>query len=914
MKKGKRLLILLLAVLTMVVAYSVTSFAASASDSYSEEGLGYAKLTADDAVYDGSAHLAELDENISGTTPSADDQSTQKKYGVVSDIKYYEVTDGSVTPCENPKDAGNYRAKVTITIHTIEGSTTTEREEELSVDYEIKKYVIKEYQWIDKNLVYNGEAQFPDVKANGADNKSQISLKPVSAKTSDECIDAGWHTAQATLSDDDAKNYILDVTSTHEYQIQPKSVEVVWMIPHYDEYGTPGEYVAVSDDDDLYLVYNGKTQRPKAEIGGDTIERDEGKVSLKVTGGGLDANTYDEDSYYTATAKLDGSRKGNYVLADAEKQFQILARPVELLWGYTPGEGAKKYANYVDPTDVEHDYDYIATYNGVKQSPFVEIVNPGVNAKGVADDITAKPELTNTPKNLYGDEIAEDRIYTDATDEDGYALLPGVLSDTTNYTYYKLDVSEVGEGGSPSSSDELVDDYEAVYNIDPYEVKELVWNANSLTKVYNASYQEPDVRLSDDDLQGPDTADQCVVMPVPADFDEAPINVGSYSFTVSSWLTFDTNVDVDRSMNYVLDEETKNLSATMKIVPAKMTVTANDNAIVYGNDPSDNGVKYAGLLNGKPDSNQQKRYEYLKASLLEIVKRMKDNYVINEGEYEQEVAGINKYFELPYNTDNVNGVPADGVFLNGEVDAKAADAIGIKFDYSKNGKPGTYSIIPYLKNGYRARNYNVNFVNGKLTVHDKVSTLVAKGTKKGSKGIKVSWNSLNGATSYDVYMSLCDSKGKKRTPKFVTTVKGNSTTIKKLNGKKLKANTCYKYYVVAKDASGNVIGKSLVGHFITNNYRGKTTNAKSMSVNKSSVTIGNGGTAKLKASYKKAKSGKKYTLNNNAHSALSRFHSENPAVATVDANGVVKGVGTGWTRVYVQGVTGMWKVVEVNVQ
>ena len=50
------------------------------------------------------------------------------------------------------------------------------------------------------------------------------------------------------------------------------------------------------------------------------------------------------------------------------------------------------------------------------------------------------------------------------------------------------------------------------------------------------------------------------------------------------------------------------------------------------------------------------------------------------------------------------------------------------------------------------------------------------------------------------------------------------------------------------------------------------------------------------------------------HRALLRYRSETPAVATVDENGTVKAVGTGWCRIYVQTVNGIWQTVEVTVK
>ena len=54
-----------------------------------------------------------------------------------------------------------------------------------------------------------------------------------------------------------------------------------------------------------------------------------------------------------------------------------------------------------------------------------------------------------------------------------------------------------------------------------------------------------------------------------------------------------------------------------------------------------------------------------------------------------------------------------------------------------------------------------------------------------------------------------------------------------------------------------------------------------------SITVSKGGSAQVGAVVTKVKKGKKYKLLDAWHSPLTRYVSENPAVATVDANGVV---------------------------
>jgi hypothetical protein len=302
----------------------------------------------------------------------------------------------------------------------------------------------------------------------------------------------------------------------------------------------------------------------------------------------------------------------------------------------------------------------------------------------------------------------------------------------------------------------------------------------------------------------------------------------------------------------------------------------------------------------------------------------KKNYEVKDAsdEYAWEITQRPATIYVNNNTITYGQAPADkGYYVANKSlvhnDAKEAmdtiaDKVELVPNYSKNGKPGSYAITAKLTNPNK--NYRIVAIKqGTLTVNDIKTVLNAKGTKKGKRGILVSWDGVSGAVSYDVYMSLCNTKKKSYTPVYVGSTYGNSLKVTKIGKKKLKAKKAYKYYVVAKNASGAVIAQSQLGHFITNNVKGKKVNAKSMAVNTHVVSIGKGGTAGLSASYTKAKKGKKYKLLDAWHAPLTRYVSENPAVATVDANGVVYGVGSGWTRVYVMGVSGMWETVEVYV-
>ena len=116
--------------------------------------------------------------------------------------------------------------------------------------------------------------------------------------------------------------------------------------------------------------------------------------------------------------------------------------------------------------------------------------------------------------------------------------------------------------------------------------------------------------------------------------------------------------------------------------------------------------------------------------------------------------------------------------------------------------------------------------------------------------------------------------------------------------------------MVAKDSSGNVISRSLTGHAYTGKGRGRYTNAKSLSLSQRAFSLNKGGTAKIKATQKKAEKGRKLCR----HAKLLRYTSDDPSVATVTGSGTITAVGPGSCRVYVQTVNGIWQTVTVNVK
>ena len=257
------------------------------------------------------------------------------------------------------------------------------------------------------------------------------------------------------------------------------------------------------------------------------------------------------------------------------------------------------------------------------------------------------------------------------------------------------------------------------------------------------------------------------------------------------------------------------------------------------------------------------------------------------------------------NTIYLNDEPANaGYTVKGLVGTDSLGNVTYTYTYKRYGKPGSYEIEPAVTNANP--NYTIKTNPGTLTVKDKVTALVAKVKASGNKG-NVSWNSVTNAKYYEVYFARCNNKGKEYTCKKVATVKGTSYT-----KKGLKKGVCYKCYVVAKDANGNQITKSIVAHFVAGNDNGTETNTKSLSVKKTKITLAEGDTSKISASQTKVKSNRKLIAD--GHAVSYRYRSSNKNVATVSDNGTIEAVGQGFCRVYVQTKNGMWKTIEVTVK
>ena len=168
------------------------------------------------------------------------------------------------------------------------------------------------------------------------------------------------------------------------------------------------------------------------------------------------------------------------------------------------------------------------------------------------------------------------------------------------------------------------------------------------------------------------------------------------------------------------------------------------------------------------------------------------------------------------------------------------------------------------------------------------------------------WTKQTGADGYVIYGNLCNSKGK--TYKLVkqVTIKDNTTT--SWIDTKLARGTYYKYYIKAYklvDGKKVWIAKSKVVHSTTTG--GKYGNAKSVKVNKTSVSLAVGKTFSIKA--EQVLKDKPIAGHQNI-----KYESGNSKVASVTSKGVIKAKKKGTCYIYVYAQNGMYKRIKVTVQ
>ena len=240
------------------------------------------------------------------------------------------------------------------------------------------------------------------------------------------------------------------------------------------------------------------------------------------------------------------------------------------------------------------------------------------------------------------------------------------------------------------------------------------------------------------------------------------------------------------------------------------------------------------------------------------------------------------------------------------------DKLGVTLTTNANRKKaGTYRI----KTGWnRNPDYEAALINGRYKVTappaPKVSgTLMARMTASGKQRLELSWRQIKGAKGYDVFFIKCG----KNQPRLVQTIDDNETLTWSKAG--LKAKTPYKAFVkayVIKNGKKTYVRTSPLLHAYTSGYTKNYTNPGSVTLKKTRVSLGSGGTYRIKASVTKLKKGKK--LMPEYHGASLRYRSSNTKVATVSSTGKITAGAKGSCKVYVYAINGIYKTVNVTVK
>lgn len=300
--------------------------------------------------------------------------------------------------------------------------------------------------------------------------------------------------------------------------------------------------------------------------------------------------------------------------------------------------------------------------------------------------------------------------------------------------------------------------------------------------------------------------------------------------------------------------------------------------------------------------------------------RSASNYVLTaDGQQAGTIADINPK-RITVTADNLKKIVggADPVLTYTASGLVGEDTLsGIVVKRKSGEKVGTYAIKVSQKKGSNP-NYRITFKKGIFTIQQadqsklkgkdiyrlKLPVFFAKG-KANKNSITLSWKKYAGATGYDVYWSYCDGR---INYKKVGTVKSGKLS---MSHKKLKKDHEYKYFVAAyKMVEGRKIYIARSNDVHVALKQASTTNAASIKVNRTEITLSVGKTFQLKCSLKAEDSRKDLV----SHTSPFRYYTTNSKVATVNKDGVIKAKGKGVCTIYILANNGVYKKVTVTVK
>ena len=179
---------------------------------------------------------------------------------------------------------------------------------------------------------------------------------------------------------------------------------------------------------------------------------------------------------------------------------------------------------------------------------------------------------------------------------------------------------------------------------------------------------------------------------------------------------------------------------------------------------------------------------------------------------------------------------------------------------------------------------------------------------------KVTWEKLDNAKQYDVYLTSCGKKLKEKN--LVKKVKDKKTTVI-LNGKSgidLSSKKNYKVKVNAYtkiDGKKTCIGKSKICHVAGPDNK-KYTNLKEITAEKKEITVLKGKKAQIHVKSKKDDNSKKYL--SKRHGNELEYYTPNKTIAKVNVNGRIKAKKKGISYVYITAFNGKYYKVKIVVK
>ena len=331
--------------------------------------------------------------------------------------------------------------------------------------------------------------------------------------------------------------------------------------------------------------------------------------------------------------------------------------------------------------------------------------------------IIAKASLIVIAKDksiIYGDKPANAGVkYAGFLGGDKENSLSGSIVFSYDYAQY----DKVGEYAIMPSGLES-NNYEIEFvagklTVEPKEIS-IAWDDKETSFTYNGKAQAPNATAG-----GLLNSDKCGLT-----IAGAAANAGKYTAKVTDL----------SNKNYKLPAT--GLEQAFEITKVPLTVTAKNATIAYGDEPSNAGVEYSGFVgdDNENDLNDSIVFNYDYMQFDKVGKYViipgglsSDNYDITfvEGELTVEPKKLTvtaKNDTITYGDEPSNaGVEYSG-FVGDDNESSLDDSLIFSYEYGQYGKPGDYAIIP---SGPRSDKYEIEFVEGKLTVLPKKLTVTA---------------------------------------------------------------------------------------------------------------------------------------------------------------------------------------------